>query len=328
MMRGELAERAEQEGIAASVSFVEATVVRAQSPTPVRAGDAAIVHRDGTIEGFVGGTCAETSVRLHALRALETGEPLLLRILPGEAEGEAGTGDGAVTVKNPCLSGGALEIFLEPRLPAATIRVVGQSPTALALADLGKRLGYAVELSAAGDSEPSSGDGAVVVASHGHEEERVLTAALRGGVPYVGLVASQIRGDAVRDSLDLPNVLRAQLRTPAGLKIGAQTPEEIALAILAEIVASRGSGEGRANGEPLATAAASRRDDLSGPAPPPTSAPAPPSTQVALDPVCGMEVAISDASIQLELNGERHYFCSEGCRDGFAAEHAPGVVVP
>ena len=224
MIRGEFAERAEEELIAGAVPFVEATVVRAQSPTSVRAGDAAIVRRDGTIEGFVGGTCAETSVRLHALRVLETGEPLLLRILPGEADGEAAVGDGAVTVKNPCLSGGALEIFLEPRLPAATIRVVGQSPIALALADLGKRVGYAVELSAAEESDPGGDDAAVIVASHGHEEERVLTAALREGVPYVGLVASPVRGDAVRKSLDLSDQLRAQLRTPAGLEIGAETP--------------------------------------------------------------------------------------------------------
>jgi len=322
MIRGELAELAEEELIAGGVPFVEATVVRAQSPTSVRAGDAAIVRRDGTIEGFVGGACAETSVRLHALRVLETGEPLLLRILPGEAEGEAAAGDGAVTVKNPCLSGGALEIFLEPRLPAATIRVGGQSPIALALADLGKRLGYAVELSAAEDSDPRADDAAVVVASHGHEEERVLTAALREGVPYVGLVASQVRGDAVRDSLELPDELRAQLRTPAGLEIGAQTPEEIALAILAEIVALRRSGEGGANGQPIAAAAAGRGNDRPVETPPSTAAPAPISTEVALDPVCGMEVAVSEASIQLELNGERYYFCSEGCRDSFAAQGA------
>jgi xanthine dehydrogenase accessory factor len=325
MIRGELAERAERELIATSASFVEATVVRAQSPTSVRAGDAAIVHRDGTIEGFVGGVCAETSVRLHALRVLETCEPLLLRILPGEAEGAAGAGDGAVTVKNPCLSGGALEIFLEPRLPPATIRVVGQSPIAVALADLGKRVGYSIELSAAGDSEPSAGDAAVVVASHGHDEERVLTVALREGVPYVGLVASQIRGDAVRDSLDLPDALRARLRTPAGLEIGARAPEEIALAILAEIVAFRRSGERVASGEPVAIAAARRGDEGAVEASSPMSAPA--SIPVALDPVCGMEVAVSEASIQLELDGERHYFCSEGCRDGFAAEHAPGAGV-
>jgi xanthine dehydrogenase accessory factor len=225
--------------------FVEATVVRAQSPTSVRAGDTAIVRPDGTIEGFVGGSCAEASVRLYSLRVMEAGEPLLLRILPGGAEGQAAAGDGAVTVKNPCLSGGALEIFLNPHLPAATIRVVGESPIAVALADLAKRLGYAVESGAAEDSDPRADDAAVVVASHGHDEERVLTAALRSGVPYVALVASQIRGDAVRKSLDLPEELLAGLHTPAGLEIGAEAPEEIALAILDEIVAlRRSSGAG------------------------------------------------------------------------------------
>ncbi|MDP9228555.1 MAG: XdhC family protein, partial [Actinomycetota bacterium] len=226
MTRSEQAEATEEELKAGGVPFVGATVVRAQSPTSVRAGDAAIVRRDGTIEGFVGGACAETSVRLHALRVLETGEPLLLRILPGEAEGEAAAGEGAVTVKNPCLSGGALEIFLEPHLPPATMRVVGETPIALGLADLGERLGYAVELGAAAESEPHADDAALVVASHGHEEERILTAALRESVPYVGLVASDVRGAAVRNSLDLPEELRAQLHTPAGLDIGAHTPEE------------------------------------------------------------------------------------------------------
>src|SRR3954464_16099147 len=124
------------------VPFVQAVVVRAQRPTSVRPGDAAIVHSDGSIEGFVGGACAETSVRLHALRVLETGEPLVLRIVPGE-DGRPPE-EGAVTVENPCLSGGALEIFLEPRLPAPRVGVVGDTPIALALVSLGERLGYDV----------------------------------------------------------------------------------------------------------------------------------------------------------------------------------------
>src|SRR5512132_725885 len=103
--------------------FVAATVVRAQSPTSVRAGDAAIVRPDGTIEGFVGGTCAEASVRLYSLRAMQSGEPVLLRILPGVAEPQPEVTESAVTVRNPCLSGGALEVFLEPHLPPATMRV-------------------------------------------------------------------------------------------------------------------------------------------------------------------------------------------------------------
>src|SRR3954451_24272878 len=96
------------------VAFVQATVVRAGRPASVRAGATALVLADGTIEGFVAGHCAEASVRIHALHALETGDALLLRIEPGE--GAAAAGDGAVTVHNPCISGGALEIFLEPQL--------------------------------------------------------------------------------------------------------------------------------------------------------------------------------------------------------------------
>lgn len=318
----------EIDGIDLIAPFVEATVVRAQSPTSVRAGDAAIVHPDGTIEGFVGGSCAEASVRLYSLRAMEAGEPLLLRILPGGAEGEA-AGEGAVTVKNPCLSGGALEIFLNPHLPAATIRVVGESPIAAALADLAKRLGYAVELAAAEDSDPRADDAAVVVASHGHDEERVLTAALRSGVPYVALVASQIRGDAVRRSLDLPGELLAELHSPAGLEIGAETPEEIALAILAEIVALRPSSGTGAGARVLPPATAGRGEDdrvetRAAEVPASAAAPVVVSTEVAVDPVCGMEVAVSAASIQLERDGERYYFCSEGCRESFSAEGVPG----
>src|SRR5262249_54023705 len=196
--------------------FVAATVVRAQSPTSVRAGDSAIVRPDGAIEGFVGGTCAEASVRLYSLRAMESGDPVLLRILPGASEGQPEASEGAVTVKTPGLRGGALEVSLGPHLVAPPLRVVGAAPIALALADLARRLGYAVEAGPADQAEPSPDDAAVVVASHGHDEERVLTAALRSKVPYVALVASGVRGQAVRESLDLTDDERARLHTPAG----------------------------------------------------------------------------------------------------------------
>src|ERR1700712_655578 len=99
------------------VPFVHATVVRAQDPTSARAGDAAIVLADGTIEGFVGGQCAEGSVRSAALGALADGKTVLLRVLPDDA-GSFPESPGAQVVVNPCLSGGAMEIFLEPLLPA------------------------------------------------------------------------------------------------------------------------------------------------------------------------------------------------------------------
>jgi xanthine dehydrogenase accessory factor len=276
---------------AARAPFVVATVVRRQRPASVRAGDTALVLADGTIEGFVGGHCAESSVRLHALRALENGEPLLLRIVP-EAAGDAGDPEGAITVANPCLSGGALELFLEPRIPAPRVVVVGETPVAAALADLGARVGLAVEAGA----EPADGDLALVVASHGRDEEQTLERALREGVPYVGLVASRRRGAAVVAALDAPEELRARVRTPAGLDIGAYTAEEIALSILAEVVSVR-------------------RHRVVGPPPAAVEVAA-----TAVDPVCGMEVAIAAGTPHAEHGSATVYFCSEGCRDAFAAD--------
>jgi len=291
MIRPGLARRAD--ALAADrVPFVTATVVRAQRPSSVRPGDTALVLGDGTIEGFVGGACGESSVRMHALRALETGETLLLRIVPGDNDSPAQ--EGAVTVQNPCLSGGALEIFLEPRFPAPRIAVVGDTPIALALADMGERVGYDVVLSAGGDADLHE-TAAVVVASHGRDEERALMAALKAGIPYVGLVASRRRGAAVIDALreaGLAEDRLGRLHTPAGLDIGARSPEEIALAILAEIVATR--------------------ERPPAPAPPPT----------AVDPVCGMEVPAIPSSPHGEHRGARIYFCSEGCRSAFLEDPA------
>jgi len=212
-------------------AYVHATVVRAARPASVQVGATALVLGDGTIEGFVGGHCAEPSVRLHALRAMETGEPLLLRIEPGGGDEDAA--DGAVTVHNPCISGGALEIFLEPHLPAPRVQLVGDTPIAAALAELGRGLGFEI------GAEPSPDDAALIVASHGRDEETALAAALAAGVPYVGLVASRKRGAAVVESLDVADEDKARVRTPAGLDIGARTPQEVALSILAELVATR-----------------------------------------------------------------------------------------
>ena len=216
------------------VAYVRATVVRASRPASVQVGATARISSAGEIEGFVGGHCAEPSVRLHALRVLETGEPLLLRIEPGDGDSEPS--EGAITVHNPCISGGALEIFLEPHLPAPRLHVVGDTPIARALAALGPGVGFDV-VRANGDLRPEPDDAAVVVASHGSDEEPVLEAALEAGIDYVGLVASPRRGAAVLAGLEAPDADR--VHTPAGLDIGARTPEEIALSILAELVSTR-----------------------------------------------------------------------------------------
>ena len=267
--------------LASGTAFVEATVVRCVAPTSARAGDRAIVLGDGTIDGFVGGSCADATVRLQALRVLETGEPVLLRIVPGEEDGP-GEEEGTVVVANPCLSGGALELFLEPHLPAERVAVAGESPVARALVGLAGPLGFQARLSATA----REGDFAAVVASLGHGDEEALRRGIKAGCEYVGLVASRKRGAAVLDALRAEGVDVGQVRTPAGVDIGARTHAEIALSILAELVAVR-----RAR----------------------TVAPAAP--REATDPVCGMTVAVGPDT---PTAGE-HAFCCEGCRDSWLA---------
>jgi xanthine dehydrogenase accessory factor len=307
--------------------FVLATVVRARRPTSVRPGDHAVVRRDGTIEGFVGGVCAESSVRLHSLRAMETGEPLLLRLLPDDVAGFDGESrdavDGAVVEHNPCLSGGALEIFLEPHLPPSQLLVIGGSPIALALERLAAAAGYDCIRRAPGELEALDRAAAVVVSSHGNGEEDVLAQALRAGVPYVALVASPRRGAAVIAELDIADELRAGLHTPAGLNIGARTPSEIAISILAELVAEQHSQPVVVGAPALDAASGSEVNPASsGPATGASSELATTTT----DPVCGMTVAVSPASQQLTLaDGDTVYFCGPGCREGYAREHAEAV---
>jgi len=279
-------------------AFVQATVVRAQKPTSAHAGDTALVRADGRIDGFVGGTCAEASVREYGLMTLSTNQPLLLRIVSGEAPPQSAE-EGAVTVANPCLSGGAVEIFLEPRVPSPRVLVVGESPIAEALGRLGAPLGYAVELVAGEDAAPRADDAALVVASHGRGEEPALTAALRLGVPYVGLIASRIRGASVLAALDVPDDQRARVHSPAGLDIGGRTAPEIALSVLAQIVQER------------------RAAERHGAAPAPVAAPA-----RAVDPVCGMTVAAVESSPHADVDGVRTWFCCDGCRTTFLADPA------
>ena len=192
--------------------FVHATVVRAQHPTSAHAGDTALVLPSGEIQGFVGGNCVESSVREYSQQVLASQEPLLLRVVPGEPSRTAG--EGAVEVSNPCLSGGAIEIFLQPHIPPPRVVVVGTTPVAQALETLGSGVGLAVELTDGESAVPRAGDAALIVASHGKAEEVALEAALRAGVPYVALVASGTRGAAVLESLDVDPAQRDRGSSP------------------------------------------------------------------------------------------------------------------
>ncbi|MFJ9815131.1 XdhC family protein [Streptomyces sp. NPDC101151] len=280
--------------------FVLATVVHAERPTSAKPGDSALVLPDGTVEGFVGGTCAETTVQLQGLRVLETGESLLLRITPAVDTGTEGAQDpveGLVTVANPCLSGGTLDIFLEANLPPALAYVYGHAPIARALLDIGRVLGLDARPASPGEPLPPDLD-VVVIATHGRDEETVLVQAARAGVPYIGLVASPKRGADVLAGLDITEEQRACVHTPAGLDIGARTAGEIALSVYAEITALR----------PRAARAARSQADST----------APQAGAEEVDPVCGMTVAITPGVLSLDRAGSRVYFCGPGCRHAFA----------
>jgi xanthine dehydrogenase accessory factor len=301
----------ESELRALRVPFVRATVVLAERPTSAKPGDRAIVLADGTIEGFVGGTCSEATVRNQAIVLLDSGGTLLVRITadaepaatptaaPATQDASVGRQSdssvseegGKLVVHNPCLSGGTLEVFLEPVVPAPLVAVIGASPIARALAAIAGPLGYEVTDRVTADAS------AVVVASHGRDEEDALLAALEADVPYVGLVASRKRGEAVVGSLDACGGKKSRIRTPAGLDLGARTAEEIALSILAEIVAARPRPSGR-----------------------PVDAGEEAASSTALDPVCGMSVATVDASLHLDHDGARVWFCGSGCMRAFAAD--------
>ncbi|WP_327117614.1 XdhC family protein [Nocardia sp. NBC_01730] len=276
--------------------FVHATVVRAQQPTSAHAGDEAILLQDGTIEGFVGGQCAQNSVRKAALGALQSHESVLLRVLP-DGDLQFPEAPGAAVVVNPCLSGGALEIFLEPQIPAPLVRICGATPIADALVEMCELVGFGVQRSVAGaDSLASSADTtAMVIASHGGQEAEMIRAALDAGVGYIGLVASKIRGASILNELGLTEAERARVRTPVGLPIGAKTSAEIAVSIVAQVIQVIRKG-GLAVTPRTASVAVE-----------------------ALDPVCGMTVTVGPDTPHLTIDDVDHWFCSSSCRTSFAA---------
>ena len=300
--------------------FATAVVVRAEKPTSGKPGDRAIVTLDGTMHGWIGGSCAQPTVVREAARALADGAPRLIRLSPDH--GARPVPKGIEEVAMTCFSGGTLDIFIEPHQPTPRLLVVGSLPVAQALAHLGKAMNYHVVA-----VDPTRGDamahadevlqdlaqvaGTVtpltfaVVATHGDFDEAALKAILETAVPYVGLVASRTRGEAVLGSLKLDGVddaERSRVRFPAGLDIKAKRGDEIAISILAEIVETRRT-----------------IDELSWGAPARGEA-APPEPETAIDPICHMTVEIAGALHTHEHAGRTYYFCCGGCLSRFAAD--------
>ena len=311
--------------LAASLSergepFVLATVVWRRAPSSGKEGATALVTTDGRVRGWLGGACAEPTVIREALRALEEGTPRLLFLgMPEELEGHAR--EGVVTVPIACQSEGALEVYVEPVLPAPKLVAIGRSPAAITLVKMAASLGWRTALVDDGGDVADHDDAAhvltrlgdladvvpddrsfVVVATQGHYDEDALQAALATPAAYVGLIASARRAEAILGYLrdrGVSDAAIARVHAPAGLDLGRVSTEEIAVAILAEIVAAKAAGELAAG---PATAPAERHE--------------------ALDPVCGMTVDVAGARYRTTHEGRTYHFCSAGCLQRFEANPA------
>jgi xanthine dehydrogenase accessory factor len=252
-------------------AFALATVVRTVAATAAKAGAKAVIRADGTIsEGWIGGGCARAAVLKAAREAIADGRPRLVSVQPPDvlqAQGhKAGDEQGGIRfVKNMCPSQGTMDVFVEPVLPQPQIVVCGSSPVAVAIADLGRRVGFAVtvcvpaaEQAAFAEADrriegfalPVDDEGPrfVVVSTQGRGDEAALQAALAIDAAYVAFVGSRKKAEALRKSLAERGVAAerlAKLKAPAGLDLGAITPDEIAISILAEIIAVRRGGNPR-----------------------------------------------------------------------------------
>ncbi|MEW9807832.1 XdhC family protein [Mesorhizobium sp. ZMM04-5] len=262
---------------AADEPFVLATVVRTVSVTAAKAGAKAIIRPDGRVEaGWIGGGCARGATLKAAREALADGRSRLISIQPEDLLDELGVKPGEQRAgvkfaKNMCPSQGTMDIFVEPMLPRPSLVVLGSSPVALALAGQARQLGFHVTLAAPfgefaempeadrlvdgfGIGAPQSAQRFVVVSTQGKGDEAALRAALGIEAGYHGFVGSRRKMAALRQSLAGAGVAAEALdrvKAPAGLDIGAITPEEIALSILAEIVVVRRAGQrGEAPREP------------------------------------------------------------------------------
>jgi xanthine dehydrogenase accessory factor len=304
----------------AGESFAVATVVRVEKPISAKPGDRAIIKSDGALDGWIGGGCAQDTVVREAKQVIRDGQPRFLR-LRGRGATRVETEEGVLEFPITCHSGGTLDVYIEPVLPRPQLILLGNSPVGITLAKLVKVLGWQVDVLDAratheqfpeADSISELGDAGaiptralsfVVVATQGHDDEPALQAAASSGALYIAFVASKRKFASRIEYLrghGLSEEQIARIKAPAGLDIGAVTPDEIAASILAEMVQVR-----RQHWTPQAAAAAQ------------AVAAAESIVAEAVDPICGMMVETATAHYVVERNAEKFYFCSISCKEQF-----------
>ena len=314
-------------------SFAVATVVRVEKPISARPGDKGIITTDGALQGWVGGGCSQDIVVREALKAIRTGEPRFLRLLgAGTVPTPAAMLDGIYEYPITCHSGGSMDVYLDPVLPRPQVILLGTSPVAVTLAKLAKVMNFEVAVC---DPQATHHDfpgvdllqatndlmglairpnAFAVVATQGHDDEGALEAAVRSSVSYSAFVASRKKLAASAEFLrerGLSEAKIGRIKAPAGLDIGAVTPDEIAVSILAELVQVRRRPPA-ITAEVVTTSMQSEgmTETVAG---------------EAIDPVCGMTVEITAARYTSDYQNAKYYFCAAGCKRQFDADPAKFV---
>lgn len=264
--------------------FVLATVVAYKSPQSAKPGSRAIIKPDGSISGWVGGGCVQPIVLREAQEALKTGQPKLLSISPDAADDDW---KGVKSYRMTCEGGGSLEIYLEPFLPKPELLIVGRSPVAETIAQLGEMLDFKVVTDPGQVNEETY----VVVATMGNADEEGLLSVIGSKPKYFGLVASEKKSKALFEYVREVGTTDEQIeliKCPAGIEIGAETMSEIALSVMAEIIQIRRGQTAQGEAAPEA-----------------------------IDPICGMTVDPRTAKYQSVVEGKTIYFCCLRCKETF-----------
>jgi len=295
-----------------------ATIVRREAPSSGKQGDKALITSDGKVNGWIGGGCTKGIVIKEALEAMKEFSPRLVRIQPSTGSPEQ---KGVKTYKMTCMSGGSVEVYIEPIMPKSNIIIFGRSHIAMALCEIGSAAGFAVSVvSDLAEKEmflnasnvtglgsynrKCNNNDFVVVCTQGEDDEKSLLAAIESNPGYLAFVASRRKANGIFNALKKQDISHEQLvkvKTPAGLNINAKSPQEVAISILAEIIQIKRSEESQLS-TPLSTQEQELQDDLY------------------INPVCKIPVQKSTAKHILEYHGEKVYFCCDGCKESFEKE--------
>ncbi len=306
----------------AGESFAIATVVRVEKPISAKSGDKAIIQEDGTLDGWVGGGCAQDTVVREAKKAIREAQPRLLRLVGVGAVAEKS--EGVLEFPITCHSGGTMDVYIEPVLPKPQLILLGNSPVAQTLAKLASAMGYEIDVfdpQATREQFPNAQHistehnlqtfvvrplSFVVVSTQGHDDELALEAAARSKAAYIACVSSikkfSTRAEYLRER-GVSEEQIARFKVPAGLDIGALTPDEIAASILAEMIQFRRQHFAPKQVEQAQAVAVAEE-----------------IVAEAIDPVCGMSVEIATARYVSEYNGVKFYFCARSCMNSFNRE--------